>query len=254
MRRVFVIATNTFRETIRDRVLGVIVLFALLMIAGSLWLASISLGEEARTMYDFGLVAVTLFGLVVAVFVGASLVHKEVDKRTVFILFSKPVSRGEFIWGKFIGLAGTLFVVVAAMGLFLFLLTWLATSDASGWLWVAVATTYLQLLVVMAATIFFSTVTSSILASTLGLCIYLGGQISHNVLSLSELGRDFATKVGSWLVFVVVPNLNAVDVKAAVVGEATPHMGAIAAWCGYLVAYCVASLLLATVVFRRKEF
>ena len=91
--QVLAIAVNTFRETIRDRVLAVIVVFALVMIAGGLWLGSISLGEQGRMMKDFGLVAVTFFGLIVAVFIAASLVHKEVEKRTVFVLFSKPVSR-----------------------------------------------------------------------------------------------------------------------------------------------------------------
>ena len=76
------------------------------MIAGGLWLGSISLGEQGRMMKDFGLVAVTFFGLIVAVFIAASLVHKEVEKRTVFVLFCKPVSRAAFITGKFIGLCG----------------------------------------------------------------------------------------------------------------------------------------------------
>ncbi len=99
---------NTFKETIRDRVLAVIVVFALVMIVGGLWLGSISLGEQGRMMKDFGLVAVTFFGLIVAVFVAAGLVHKEVEKRTVFVLFSKPVSRAAFIGGKFFGLCGTM--------------------------------------------------------------------------------------------------------------------------------------------------
>ena len=103
MNQVVAIAVNTFKETIRDRVLAVIVVFALLMIAGGLWLGSISLGEQGRMMKDFGLVAVTAFGLIVAVFVAAGLVHKEVEKRTVFVLFSKPVSRVAFISGKFVG-------------------------------------------------------------------------------------------------------------------------------------------------------
>ncbi len=102
MSRVLTIALNTFKETIRDRILGVIVLFALAMIVGSVWLGAISLGQAGRMMEDFGLVAVTLFGLVVAVFVGASLVRKEIDKRTVFVLFSKPLGRSEFIVGKFL--------------------------------------------------------------------------------------------------------------------------------------------------------
>ena len=83
-------------------------------------------------MKDFGLVAVTFFGLIVAVFVAARLVHKEVEKRTVFVLFSKPVSRAAFIAGKFLGLCATMAVVLAGMGLFLFLLVWLVAGDASG--------------------------------------------------------------------------------------------------------------------------
>ena len=122
MKQLVAIAINTFKETIRDRVLAVIVVFALLMIVAGLWLGSISLGEQGRMMKDFGLVAVTGFGLIVAVFVAASLVHKEVEKRTVFVLFSKPVSRAAFISGKFVGLCGTMAVVLAGMGLFLFLL------------------------------------------------------------------------------------------------------------------------------------
>ena len=83
MNQTVAIAINTFKETIRDRVLAVIVVFALIMIVGGLWLGSISLGEQGRMMMDFGLVAVTFFGLIVAVFVAAGLVHKEVEKRTV---------------------------------------------------------------------------------------------------------------------------------------------------------------------------
>ena len=89
VKQVLAIAVNTFKETIRDRVLAVIVVFALIMIVGGLWLGSISLGEQGRMMKDFGLVAVTFFGLIVAVFVAAGLVHKEVEKRTVFVLFSQ---------------------------------------------------------------------------------------------------------------------------------------------------------------------
>ncbi|HEY5540380.1 MAG TPA: ABC transporter permease [Coriobacteriia bacterium] len=254
MRRVYAIAVNTFRETIRDRVLGVIVLFALGMIIASLWLASISLNQQARMMKDFGLVAVTFFGLVVAVFVAASLVHKEVEKRTVFVLFSKPVGRTEFIWGKFLGLAATMLVVLAGMGLFLFLLTLVVAKQASGWLLVATALIYLQLLVVIAVTVFFSTVSSAILASVLGISVFVAGQLSHNVLSLSRLGNGVVLKAASWIVYVLIPNLSAVDIKPTVVGEASASWASIAAWGGYLVAYIVVVLLAASWVFRRKEF
>jgi Cu-processing system permease protein len=254
MNQIVAIAVNTFKETIRDRVLAVIVVFALLMITGALWLGSISLGQQGRMMKDFGLVAITGFGLVVAVFVAASLVHKEVEKRTVFVLFSKPVSRTAFITGKFLGLCATMAIVAAGMGLFLFLLVWLVAGQASGMVFVAVAMIYVQLLTVMAVTIFFSTVGSAILAAVLGMCVFVAGQLSHNVLSLTRLGKNPITEALSWVVYVVIPNLSAVDVKAGAVGEQTLAWTRVGVWTLYLLAYVVVTLALATVIFRRREF
>ncbi len=254
MNQVVAIAVNTFKETIRDRVLAVIVVFALLMIVGGLWLGSISLGEQGRMMKDFGLVAVTLFGLVVAVFIAAGLVHKEVEKRTVFVLFSKPVGRAAFIAGKFMGLCVTMAAVLAGMGVFLFLLVWAVAGEVSGMLLVAVLMVYVQLLAIMAVTIFFSTLGSAILASVLGICVFVAGQLSHNVLALTRLGQNAVTEALSWVVYVVIPNLAAVDVKAGAVGERTLAWGEVAVWTGYLLAYVVVVLALAALVFRRKEF
>lgn len=254
MRQVTAIAVNTFKETIRDRVLAVIIVFALLMIVGGLWLGSISLGEEGRMMKDFGLVAVSGFGLIVAVFVAAGLVHKEVEKRTVFVLFSKPVSRVAFIAGKFLGLCGTMAVVMAGMGAFLFALVWIVDGEPTGMVVLAVALIYVQLLAVMAVTIFFSTLGSAILASVLGICVFVAGQLSHNVLSLTRLGHNALTEALSWVVYVVLPNFTAIDVKAGVVGEGTPAWGQVGLWTLYVAAYVVVVLVLAALVFRRKEF
>ena len=254
MNQLAAIAVNTFKETIRDRILGVIVVFALIMIAGGLWLGSISLGQQGRMMKDFGLAAVTLFGLIVAVFVAASLVHKEVEKRTVFVLFSKPVSRGAFIAGKFLGLCGTMAIVVAGMGAFLFVIVLIIDRSPSWMVLVAVLMIFVQLLVAMAVTIFFSTVTSAILASVLGICVFVAGQLSQNVLSLTRLGKNGVTQALSWVVYVVIPNLSAVDVKAGVVGERTVPWGEVALWTGYLLAYVVVVLALGVLIFRRKEF
>ena len=254
MNQLVAITVNTFKETIRDRVLAVIVVFALIMIAAGLWLGSISLGEQGRMMIDFGLVAVTGFGLIVAVFVAAGLVRKEVEKRTVYVLFSKPVSRVAFISGKFVGLCGTMAVVLSGMGLFLFALVWVVSGRPSGIVLLAVVMIYVQLLAIMAVTIFFSTLGSAILASVLGICVFVAGQLSHNVLALTRLGKNPLTEALSWVVYVIVPNLSAVDVKAGAVGEQTLAWGQIGLWVVYLAAYVVVVLALAALIFRRKEF
>jgi hypothetical protein len=113
---------------------------------------------------------------------------------------------------------------------------------------------YVQLLAVMAVTIFFSTMGSAILASVLGICVFVAGQLSHNVLSLTRLGKNAITEALSWVIYVIIPNFSAVDVKAGVVGEDTLAWGEIALWSGYLLAYVVVVLALAALVFRRKEF
>ena len=254
MKQVAAIAVNTFKETIRDRILAVIVVFALLMIVGGLWLGSISLGEQGRMMTDFGLVAVTAFGLIVAVFVAAGLVHKEVEKRTVFVLFSKPVSRGAFIGGKFIGLCGTMAIVLSGMGLFLFALVWIIDRQPSWMVLAAVVMIYVQLLAIMAVTLFFSTMGSAILAAVLGICVFVAGQLSHNVLALTRLGKNPITEALSWVVYVIIPNFSAVDVKAGAVGEQTLAWGQVGVWALYLLAYTVVALAFATLIFRRKEF
>ena len=254
MNQLVAITVNTFKETIRDRVLAVIVVFALIMIAAGLWLGSISLGEQGRMMKDFGLVAVTGFGLIVAVFVAAGLVHKEVEKRTVYVLFSKPVGRVSFMAGKFIGLCGTMATVQAGMGVFLFALVWIVSGHASGAVLIAVVMIYVQLLGVMAVTIFFSTLGSAILSSVLGMCVFVAGQLSHNVLSLTRLGKNPLTEALSWVVYVIIPNFSAIDVKAGVVGEQTLAWGRIGLWVVYLLAYIVVALAAAAAVFRRKEF
>jgi len=103
-------------------------------------------------------------------------------------------------------------------------------------------------------TIFFSTMGSAILAAVLGICVFAAGQLSHNVLALTRLGKNPATEALSWVVFVIIPNFSAVDVKAGVVGEQTLAWGQIGLWTAYLLAYIVVALALATVIFRRKEF
>jgi hypothetical protein len=140
------------------------------------------------------------------------------------------------------------------MGLFLFLLTWLVAGDLSAIVLLATLLIFVEVLTVMAVTVFFSTFTSALLASVLGVCVFIAGQLSHNVLSLSRLGHSAPIKALSWVIWVLVPNFPAVDIKPAVVGEGTVAWGSVTLWVAYLAAYMVVVLLLAGWIFRGKEF
>src|SRR5439155_20995294 len=117
--RIWHIATNTFREAVRDRVLYNLIVFALLMSGAAVLVGQISIGIERLVVINLGLTAISLFGIVIAIFIGIGLVSKEIDKRTLYTVVSRPVRRWEFIAGKFLGLPGTLVVntVVMAVGL-----------------------------------------------------------------------------------------------------------------------------------------
>src|SRR4051794_36151562 len=114
--RIFSIAKNTFREAVRDRVLYNLVLFMLLIVACAILLGDLTDGQEARTIINIGLNAMLLFGVFIAIFVGVGLVSKEIEKRTIYAIFSKPVGRGQFLLGKYFGLCLTLLVNTAIMG------------------------------------------------------------------------------------------------------------------------------------------
>jgi len=116
VRTTLAIARNTFLETIRDRILNAIVLFAVVLIGASILLGQLSAGQDIKIIKDLGLAAINFFGVVIAIFVGTSLVHKELDKRTVFVVLTKPVPRPAFLLGKLLGLSTTLTVLTAAMG------------------------------------------------------------------------------------------------------------------------------------------
>ena len=115
MGRIVTIALGAFKESVRERVLYNLIVFAFLMIGAAILLGSISVGVEQIILVNLGLAAISVFGLLIAIFIGIGLVSKEIDRRTIYNILSKPVTRAEFILGKYAGLLLTLFVNTAIM-------------------------------------------------------------------------------------------------------------------------------------------
>ena len=159
--RVLVIAKNTFREAIRDKVLYNLVLFVIIITASAVLLGDLTDGQEGRTIVNFGLNAMLLFGVFIAIFVGVGLVSKEIEKRTVYAIFSKPVSRTEFIIGKYFGLCSTLLVNIVIMGLGVSLaLLYVGRGNLAVTIWGGIALIFLELTILTAVAILFSTFSS----------------------------------------------------------------------------------------------
>src|ERR1043166_2633664 len=158
--RVIAIARNAFREAVRDRVLYNLLLFVLLLTAGAIFLGELSDGQEAKIIVDLGLSAILLFGVFIAIFVGVGLVYKEIERRTLYAILSKPIGRGEFLVGKYLGLCLTLLVNVAIMGVGLSLAL---IYIRRGWdplavrIWPAILLIYLELTIMTGVALLFST-------------------------------------------------------------------------------------------------
>jgi ABC-type transport system involved in multi-copper enzyme maturation permease subunit len=125
--RIWAIAINTFREAVRDRVLYGVLGFATAILLFTLALAELSLDQQARIVHDLGLASISLFSVVIAVFLGSSLLYKEIDRKTLYVILPKPLRRHEFLIGKYVGITLTAAVFIAMMGA---LLLWVAVVQA----------------------------------------------------------------------------------------------------------------------------
>jgi ABC-type transport system involved in multi-copper enzyme maturation permease subunit len=256
MRRVGVVALNTFREAVRDRVLYNLVFFALLMMAAAIVVGQISIGIEESVIVSLGLSAISVIGLLIAVFIGVALVSKEMDKRTLYALLAKPVRRWEFLLGKFGGLVLTLAVNTAAMALGLLLVMLyvkhsLERSDAV--VLVAVYFILLKLALVVALALLFSCFTTSLLAILFTAGLYIVGlyvqELKNLPVDVMSPGMALFTK---WLAY-LLPNFENYNVMAmAAHGRPVPGT-LILQNTVYTVVYCAIVLAASAVVFSRKN-
>lgn len=254
MREIWAIAINTFREAVRDKILYTLLAFALVMIGTSTVLGWLSIGQEIKIIKDIGLACIAVFGSLIAIFIGIGLVYKEIDRRTIYTIMAKPIHRFEFLLGKYLGLALTLFVNVGIMAAGLLALAWVAEGRPSPRLLLAVAMSFLGHLVLTAVAIFFSTFTTPTMSAIFSLSIFVMGSLSENLRLFASQFAGPALRRAVVALYYALPNLSNFDVKGAVV-HGQPVPGSLLAFSvAYAVAYCVMMLLLSIGIFERRDF
>jgi ABC-type transport system involved in multi-copper enzyme maturation permease subunit len=256
MNRIGVVAWNTFREAVRDRVMYNLVFFALLMMGAAILVGQVSIGIEEIVIVSLGLSAISVIGLLMAVFIGVGLVSKEMDKRTLYALLAKPVRRWEFLLGKFGGLLLTLSVNTAAMAAGLFAALYfvkhsLERGDAVTL--VAIYFILLKLALVVALALLFSCYTTPLLAILFTAGLYVSGLFVNEMKSLH--GETLAPAVQTllrWLAY-LLPNFENFDVMASAAhGRAIPA-SLILHNTAYAALYCAIVLGAASAIFSRRN-
>jgi Cu-processing system permease protein len=255
--RIAAIARNAFREAVRDRVLYNLVLFVLLLTGASIFIGELSGGQERKVIVDLGLSAMLLFGVFIAIFVGVGLVYKEIERRTIYAVFSKPVGRGEFLVGKYLGLCLTLLVNVLVMGVGVSVALLYVSR---GWdpliptIWPAVLLIYLELMLLTATALLFSSFSSPALSALLTFMVFIIGHFSSDLKSLAaSLGSTSARYLFTGLYY-LLPNLaNYSFITPASHGRA-PSLEFVFATMLYAFVYIGVILAVATLVFSRRNF
>ncbi|MFZ3014733.1 MAG: ABC transporter permease subunit, partial [Nitrospira sp.] len=186
--RILSIAVNTFRENLREKLLYNLLFFALLMIGSSILLSRITLGDYHRLILDLGLASINLFGVLIAIFVGIGLVSKEVDRKTIYTIVSKPIPRYEFLLGKYCGLVITLFANTIVMVLGLLIVLHIMDVPITSLVFKSLALIFLELMVITAVAVLFSTFTSATLSAIFTLAVYVIGHLSGDL-------KEFARKL-----------------------------------------------------------
>jgi ABC-type transport system involved in multi-copper enzyme maturation permease subunit len=267
VRAISTVAVNVFRESIRDRVPYNLVLFAVLLIASSYLIGQLTAGQDVKIIKDLGLAATSIFGLFIAIFIGIGLVSKEVERRSIYALLSTPVSRAQFIAGKYAGLVLTLAVNVTVMAAALYLiLTYMVWSEPptirAGWdapgtdpaLLKAIFLIFIELMLITAIALFFSTFSTPILSAALTFGFYVAGHFNADLKNFDRVVDSKAAALLARGVYHVLPDLSAFDVKTEVVHGLPVTTGYLVNTAAYGLVYVTVLLLIATFIFSRRDF
>jgi ABC-type transport system involved in multi-copper enzyme maturation permease subunit len=267
MRATAAIAINVFRESVRDKVLYNLVLFAILMIGASYLIGQLTAGQDVKIIKDLGLAATSIFGLFIAVFIGIGLVSKEVERRSVYSLLSKPIHRYQMIAGKYAGLTLTLIVNVAIMAAALY-----ATLAYTAWsvpaaverawdtpaldpgMLKALALILVELMIITAIALFFSTFSTPMMSAAFTFSLFIVGHFSADLRNFELVVDSRAAARLARGLYWVLPNLAQFDVKARVVHAQPVPFGYMLLTSVYAALYIAVLLVAAMAIFSRRDF
>jgi Cu-processing system permease protein len=267
MSTVLRIAANVFKESVRDKVLYSIVLFAVLIIAASLLLGQLTAGQEVKIIKDLGLAAISLFGHFIAIFIGIGLVSKEVERRSIYSLLAKPIHRHQMIAGKYLGLSLTLVVNLSVMAVALYAvlvyMAWgVAPESQKAWDAPALDPAMLkahililfELLIIIAIALFFSTFSTPILSAAFTFGLFVAGHFSTDLRNFEEVVDSRGVAMLARALYWILPNLAQFDVKAQVVHAQPVPTGYLLLTAAYAFVYVALLLSAATMIFSQRDF
>ncbi len=253
--RILTIARNAFWQVMRDRILYVIGIFALLMI-GAVWLLpEISATTEDKITLDFGIAAIDFLSLIITIFASTALINQEIEKRTIYLLVAKPLSRFELIVGKYLGLSAVVAVLIGGMMLLYFVILSCNKIPYPGMsLTISGIFLWFKLSLIVAVGLLFGILTSSLLATLLTLGVYIMGSLSRDLLNIGQYSENSTIERLMSGLYLILPDLGRLDIKNDAVYGQFPAIAILLTNIGYGFLYTILLLSIAIGIFSRREF
>jgi len=253
MNKVLAIGLNTFRESVRDRIFYSLLFFAVILVFFSIVLGKLTIGDPMKIVKDFGLGAISAGGILIAIFVGIGMVYKETEKRTIYIILSKPLARWQFLMGKYLGLGLTILVEVVVMTTVLFALCFMYEETVPWPLLTAIVPIYIEMLIILAFAVFFSAFSSPFLSGMFTLAVFIIGHFTQDLRVLAKASEGLMFKALADGAYYILPNLERLNYKARVVhGLAIPGRELGLSFV-YAVCYAAVVLTAAVLIFERRD-
>lgn len=248
------VALNTFREARRDRVQWILLLYAVTVLGSAYVLSPLALGDAFRVTRDLGLGALSLVGVILIVLVGAGLVNKEIERRTVFTILSKPVRRSEFLAGKFLGMMAMVTAVFLGMVAFLTLVMLLREGRVPPAVLVAAVFALGELTILTAVVVMFSAFVSPALSGVFTVAVFVMGHFTEDLVRFAERSPG---EVAAWTArgfYLLLPHLNLFNLRAEAAYDVVPAASQVLAAAGYALLYSGALLAVGSAILSRREF
>lgn len=254
MKRVLAIFENTFKESLRQRIMLLLVVFGILMIVISIFIGPFALGETYRIMRDVGLGVTALFSILIIIVIGSGLLYRDIDKRTIYTVVTKPVKRSEIIIGKFFGLIALVTILVAAMAIIQQLAIFLIFGMFDPLLLIAIPFTILEAMVLLSIMLLFSSFSTPTLSVIGGIILYIIGHASPDIAAFANIARVPIIRYAAFTAYYILPNLENFNYRLHLVHGLDLFTDQLLFSLLYGIIYTIVILYISIIVFDKKEF
>ncbi|MGB9721519.1 MAG: ABC transporter permease [bacterium] len=254
MNRILAILENTFKEALRQRIMLLLIIFSIILIVISLFLEPFALGESPKLLRDFGMAVASLFGILVVIIIGSTLIHKDIEKRTIYTVIAKPVRRSEIIIGKFLGLFFLIAILEGTMAMIHQFVIFIYEGKFDIPILLNLPFSLIEIMVLLGILLLFSSFSSATLTSIMGVIFYIVGHASPDLKLFANTVKTPALKYIAYGFYYILPNLENFNLRLELVHKLPIYADQALFSVCYGFIYTVFLLYLAVLVFEQREF